>query len=139
MEDVVSGVEWAVERIEREEVLDAPTEEVWESLTDEDRLEEWLGEEVELDPVEGGEIAVRDDEGERTGVVETVIEQERLIYTWSRPGEAPSRVDFAIEAVPAGTRLTVIETTLGGPTALAAGFWAPRLRALQLGLVLVSA
>ena len=61
----------------------ASPDEVWESITDEDRLSEWLAEEVELEPVEGGEIRVRDDDAERTGTVETVIERERLDFTWS--------------------------------------------------------
>jgi uncharacterized protein YndB with AHSA1/START domain len=126
-------------RVERAETFDATTEEVWESLTDEDRLAEWLAEEVELDPVEGGEISVRDADGERSGTIETVIEQERLTYTWARPGEAPSRVDFVIEAVPAGTRLTVTETAVSGPVAIAAGGWQRRLNALRRGLALVLA
>src|SRR2546429_250906 len=50
--------------VERETTVEASPEEVWEALTDEDRLEEWLAPEVELDPSEGGTIAVRD------GVVE---------------------------------------------------------------------
>ncbi len=49
---------------------------------------------------------VGDEDGERTGTVETVIERERLTFTWARPAKEPSRVDFAIEAVPAGTRLS---------------------------------
>jgi uncharacterized protein YndB with AHSA1/START domain len=125
--------------VEREETFDATTEEVWESLTDEDRLAEWLAEEVELDPVEGGEISVRDSDGERSGTIETVIEEERLTYTWARPGEAPSRVEFTIEAVPAGTRLTVTETAVSGPVAIAAGGWQRRLKALRRGLALVLA
>src|SRR5919108_3094561 len=80
--------------VERETMVEASPEEVWEALTDEDRLEEWLAPEVELEPFEGGEIAVRDGDEERAGTVETVIEEERLTYTWARPGEEPSRVDF---------------------------------------------
>ena len=127
------------ERVERAETFEASPEEVWESLTDDDRLSEWLAEEVEIEPFEGGEISVRDDDGERSGMVETVIEEERLTYTWARPGEAPSRVDFVIEAVPAGTRLTVTETAVTGPVAIAAGGWQRRLEALRRGLALVLA
>ncbi len=94
------------ETVERETVLPAGPDEVWEALTDDDRLEEWLAEEVELDPVEGGELSTRDGEDERSGVVETVVEGERLSFTWARPGgEDPSRVSFEIEPVPGGTRL----------------------------------
>ena len=127
------------ETVERSETFEASPEEVWESLTDDDRLSEWLAEDVELEPFEGGEISVRDGDEERSGTVETVIEEERLTYTWARPGEAPSRVDFTIEAVPAGTRLTVIETAVSGPVAISASAWRPELEALRRGLALVLA
>jgi uncharacterized protein YndB with AHSA1/START domain len=119
--------------VERETLVEASPEEVWEALTDEDRLEEWLGPDVELDPHEGGEIAVRDGEDERTGTVETVEQGERFAFTWSRPGEGESFVEFTIEAVPAGTRVTVVETAVG-PTALAIGGWGPRLARLERSL-----
>ena len=38
------------DRVEREATLPADPDEVWEALTDEDRLAEWLGDDVELDP-----------------------------------------------------------------------------------------
>jgi uncharacterized protein YndB with AHSA1/START domain len=38
--------------VERESLVEATPEEVWESLTDEGRLEEWLAPDVELDPTE---------------------------------------------------------------------------------------
>jgi uncharacterized protein YndB with AHSA1/START domain len=127
------------ETVERETVLPAGPDEVWEALTDDDRLEEWLGDDVELDPVEGGEILVEDEDGERTGTVETVIERERLTFTWARPGEGASRVDFAIEAVPAGTRLVVTETQIAGPVALFGGRWDARLLQLGRAVLLVAA
>lgn len=124
--------------VERETLVEASPEEVWEALTDEDRLEEWMAPEVELDPTEGGEIAVRDGEDERAGTVETVEEQERFAFTWSRPGEGESFVEFRIEALPGGTRVTVVETPIGS-TAMAAGSWGPCLarlhRSLRLTLV----
>ena len=42
--------------VERETLVEATPEEVWAALTDEDRLEEWMAPDVELDPIEGGEI-----------------------------------------------------------------------------------
>jgi len=119
--------------VERETTIEASPEEVWEALTDDDRLEEWLGPDVELDPFEGGEISVRDDEGERHGTVETLEENERFAFTWSRPGEGESFVEFTIEAVPAGTRVTVVETPVG-PTAFAGAGWGPRLARLRRSL-----
>jgi uncharacterized protein YndB with AHSA1/START domain len=124
--------------VERDTLVEASPEEVWEALTDEDRLEEWLAPDVELDPVEGGEIAVRDGDDERTGTVETVEEDERFAFTWSRPGEGESFVEFTIEALPGGSRVTVVETPIG-PTAIAAGGWSSRLarlgRAMRFTLV----
>ncbi|HEY7121764.1 MAG TPA: SRPBCC domain-containing protein [Solirubrobacterales bacterium] len=124
--------------VERETLIDADPEEVWEALTDEDRLQEWLAPEVELDPVEGGEIAVRDGDDERSGTVERLDENERFAFTWSRPGEGESFVEFTIEALPGGSRVTVVETplhstvtnTTAGPTAMAFGF-GPRLLRLS--------
>jgi uncharacterized protein YndB with AHSA1/START domain len=133
--------------VERDTLVEASPEEVWEALTDEDRLEEWLAPDVELDPTEGGEIAVRDGEDERAGTVETVEEHERFAFTWSRPGEGESFVEFTIEALPGGSRVTVVETptssaatnTAAGSTAMAAGGWGPRLarlnRAMRFTLV----
>jgi uncharacterized protein YndB with AHSA1/START domain len=116
--------------VERETLVEASPEEVWEALTEEDRLEEWLAPEVELDPVEGGEIGVRDGDGERAGTVETIEEQERFAFTWSRPGEGESFVEFTIEALPGGTRVTVVETPIG-PTAIAFAGWGGRLARLR--------
>ena len=125
--------------VERDTLVEASPEEVWEALTDEDRLEEWLAPDVELDPVEGGEIAVRDGDDERAGTVETVEEGERFAFTWSRPGEGESFVEFTIEALPGGSRVTVVETptdsaatnTAAASTALAAGGWGSRLARLS--------
>jgi uncharacterized protein YndB with AHSA1/START domain len=127
--DVDEGTPW----VERETMVEASPEEVWEALTDEDRLEEWMAPDVELDPVEGGEIAVRDGDDERAGTVETVEEHERFAFTWSRPGEGESFVEFTIEALPGGSRVTVVETPIG-PTAMAAGGWTSRLARLHHAL-----
>ncbi len=116
--------------VERDTMVEASPEEVWEALTDEDRLEEWMAPDVELDPVEGGEISVRDGEDERSGTVETLEENERFAFTWSRPGEGESFVEFTIEALPGGSRVTVVETPIG-PTAIAAGGWGSRLLRLS--------
>ena len=119
--------------VERETLVEASPEEVWEALTEEDRLEEWLAPEVELEPFEGGEITVRDGEEERSGTVETVEEEERLAFTWSRPGQGESFVEFTIEPLPGGTRVTVVETPVG-PTAMVSGGWQARLARLHRSL-----
>jgi uncharacterized protein YndB with AHSA1/START domain len=122
-----------VPRVERETLIEASPEEVWEAITDEDRLEEWIAPEVELDPVEGGDATFRFEDGERSGTVETVEEEERFAFTWARPGEGESLVEFTIEPLPLGTRLTVVETPIG-PTAIATATpfgWGPRLVRLR--------
>jgi uncharacterized protein YndB with AHSA1/START domain len=126
---VDEGAPW----VERETLVEASPEEVWEALTDEDRLEEWMAPEVELDPFEGGEISVRDGDDQRTGTVETMEESERFAFTWSRPGEGESFVEFTLEPLPAGTRVTVVETPIG-PTSMAFGGWSRRLPRLERAL-----
>ncbi len=97
--------------VEREIVLDAPPEEVWEALTDPERLEEWFANDVELD-LESGEGTFRWDDGdERHAVVEELEPERRLAIRWWGP-DAPevSRVTFTLVAIPTGTRLVVTET-----------------------------
>jgi uncharacterized protein YndB with AHSA1/START domain len=119
--------------VTRSVVLDAPPAEVWEAITDEEQLREWLAPEVELDPQEGGEVVCRFEDGEeRRGEVELIEEAERLAFSWWREGGGPSRVEFVVDAVAEGTRLTVVESGLVPSAApLLASGWAPRLRALR--------
>jgi len=96
--------------VTRELVLPAGPEEVWEELTDPDRLEEWFATEVELD-LEEGEGHFRWENGEeRHAVVETVEEGRRLGYTWIDEDGRETHVDFTIEEVDEGTRVVVTET-----------------------------
>jgi uncharacterized protein YndB with AHSA1/START domain len=92
--------------------LDAAPAAVWDALTEAALLTEWLADEVEIEPEPGGEIVCRYADGsERRGEVELVEEAERLSWSWWREGdEGPSRVELVLDAVAAGTRLTVIET-----------------------------
>jgi uncharacterized protein YndB with AHSA1/START domain len=128
------------DHVEREMLLPASPDEVWESLTDDDRLSEWLAEEVELDPVEGGDLRIREEDGVvREGTVETVVEPERLTFTWSRPDEEPSHVDFRMEPAEGGTRLVVRETRVAGPVGRVGGIaaWTRRLARLERALLLL--
>jgi uncharacterized protein YndB with AHSA1/START domain len=118
--------------VERETILEAEPERVWEALTDEELLSDWFAERARIDPWEGGEVEFDCDDGERRGTVQRVEEERELAFTWSRDGEGESLVTFTIEPVEYGTRLVVVERALGAPVALAA--WAPRLRALDLCL-----
>jgi uncharacterized protein YndB with AHSA1/START domain len=118
--------------VTRSVVVDAAPEQVWEAITDETALREWLAPEVELDPREGGEIVCRYEDGEeRRGEVELVEEAERLAFHWWRQGAGPSQVELIIDAVAEGTRLTVVETSTAGPLLLASS-WAAPLASLRL-------
>ena len=99
-----------METSEREIVLDAPPEEVWEALTDPEQLEEWFANDVEFDLERGG--VFRWDDGEvRHAVVEEVDAERRLAIRWWDPdGPEESEVTFTLVAIPAGTRLVVTET-----------------------------
>jgi uncharacterized protein YndB with AHSA1/START domain len=120
--------------VTRSVLLPAAPAEVWEALTDAAALREWLAAEVEIEPHEGGELRCRYEDGEeRHGEVELVEEAERLAFNWRREGGEPSRVEFLVDAVADGTRLTVIETSFAGATLLAAG-WTARLGSLRLEL-----
>ena len=110
--------------IVREVVFPVPPDEVWEALTEPERLEEWFANDVELDPRPGGGGVFRWDNGEeRRAVVEEAEPGERLALEWEDGGE----VVFTLEEVEEGTRLTVRETSPDFATALAlqALAWAP--------------
>jgi uncharacterized protein YndB with AHSA1/START domain len=96
--------------VEREVVLDVPPEEVWEALTDAERLEEWFANDVEFDLDRGGTFRWEDGEV-RHAVVEEVDAERRLAIRWWDPaGPEESEVTFTLVAVPSGTRLVVTET-----------------------------
>ncbi len=127
--------------VEREAVLDAPTEEVWEALTDERLLGEWLAEEAELEPQPGGRASFRFADGtEKEGTVLRVEEERELAFTWARPGEHETEVELTLVPLVSGTRLVVVErATTATPTALSATAWGARLTALQRTTLLVLA
>ena len=92
----------------REVVFPAPPDEVWEALTEPERLEEWFANDVELDVRPGGAGVFRWDDGEeRHAVVREAEPGERLVLDWDEDGE----VAFTLEEVPEGTRLLVRETS----------------------------
>ena len=93
--------------VTRELVLPAPPDEVWEALTDPERLKEWFANDVEWD---GDELVYRWDDGEeRRARIEESIEQRRLGFRWSDGDGEETRVTFELEEAGEGTRLTVTE------------------------------
>lgn len=121
--------------VERERILEAEPERVWDALTDDDLLADWFAPGARLDPIEGGDVAFELDDGERFGTVRVVEEERELAFTWSRDGEGESMVTFTLEPLEIGTRLVVTERAL---TARAMGaadaVWSRRLRSLELCL-----
>ena len=130
------------ERVSRSVELDAAPAEVWDALTEEALLAEWLADEVEIEAEPGGEIVCRYADGEeRRGEVELVEEAERLAWSWRREGGGSSRVELVLDAVAERTRLTVIETAplrATGPLLLA-GTWGAPLARLRTAVRLVLA
>jgi len=105
-----------VHSVERDVELPVEPEEAWEAVSDPERLGHWLGGDVEMDPVPGGEFHIRfdgEDGGERTGFVEELDhENRRLSFWWRRPeDELATRVQIELEETDEGTVVRVIETS----------------------------
>jgi uncharacterized protein YndB with AHSA1/START domain len=126
--------------VRRETTFTSDPDEVWHAISDERELERWLGEEVELEPFEGGDVRVVTEGEERTGSVEEVEQGSRLVFTWARPGEDTSRVEFVVSPHRDGARLVVTERLPAtvGPVASAAR-WARSLAGLHKAVRLVLA
>ena len=81
------------------------------------------GEDAELELRPGGDLAVRVDDGERSGFVEEVERAAAAGVLVGREGEESSRVEIELEPEREGTRVRVVEsrpladarTTAGGP------------------------
>jgi uncharacterized protein YndB with AHSA1/START domain len=104
------------ERVTREALLPAPRQQVWSALTQADRLGDWLGGDVEIDPRPRGRVVVRGSGGvERQGRVIAVNQPNRLVIEWWEGSEDRSdtgpatRVEFVLQEEEGGTRLTVSE------------------------------
>jgi uncharacterized protein YndB with AHSA1/START domain len=94
--------------VEREIVVPESPDEVWEALTEPERLEEWFATEVELDARPGGEGVFRWGDGdERAAVVREVEEAERLVLDWDDGGSVVVELEPVIE----GTRVRVVESS----------------------------
>jgi uncharacterized protein YndB with AHSA1/START domain len=101
--------------IRREIVFPVSREELWEALTEPERLEDWFANEVEVDLRPGGAASFRWSNGEeRHATVTTVTLEERLAFAWEDEGE----VEFTLADDVDGTRLTVVETAPAWSTAL---------------------
>ena len=98
--------------VRREVVLEEAVEEVWQALTDPERLAEWFANDVELEAERGGSGVFRWDDGSvRHAVVEELEPQRRFGFRWYEPGdETATHVELTLEELPEGTRLVVVES-----------------------------
>ena len=103
--------------IRKEIVLPAPREDVWEALTEPERLADWFANEVDLDLRPGGGASFRWSNGEERNATVTEVDPERrLAFSWDDEGEG--EVEFTLDDDGDGTRLTVVESSPAWSTAL---------------------
>ncbi|MFL6073787.1 MAG: SRPBCC domain-containing protein [Mycobacteriales bacterium] len=105
------------DRIERVVEIAHPPTKVWTALTTAEGLGSWFGDEATIDLRPGGAARMTwNEEGYVANMrVERVEEPTVFGFTWTiygLPEEDPRRtyVEFTLEPVGAGTRLTVVET-----------------------------
>src|SRR5215468_3692440 len=104
------------DRIERTVEIAHPPAKVWAALTTAEGLGAWFGNKAAIDLRPGGAAQMSWDEGHLAEMrVERVEEPTVFGYTWhiyGLPDEDPRRtyVEFTLEPVGAGTRLTVVES-----------------------------
>lgn len=102
--------------IERTVELAHPPARVWGALTTAEGLAAWFGHEVAIDLHPGGSARMSWSDGSTKDMrVERVEKPTVFGFTWQidgLPDEDPRRtyVEFTLEPVGAGTRLTVVET-----------------------------
>lgn len=102
----------ALERIDRDQLVPASSEDVWDVITHDG----WLAERVELASEPGGEARFTDPDRVRTGWVEESMPPGddgagRLVFWWGPEGEPATRVEITlISAGRAGTNVRVAET-----------------------------
>jgi uncharacterized protein YndB with AHSA1/START domain len=104
-----------IHSVERELLVPGEPERAWEAVADPERLGDWLGGDVEMDPVPGGEFRIRFDGGggERTGFVEELdADAHRFVFWWRRlEDDLSTRVEISLEEAEDGTLVRVVETS----------------------------
>lgn len=104
------------DHIERTVELAHPPSTVWAAITTAEGLGSWFGNEATIDLRPGGSAQMKWNEGFTADLrVERVEEPTVFGYTWhidGLPEDDPRRtyVEFTLEPVGAGTRLTVVES-----------------------------
>jgi uncharacterized protein YndB with AHSA1/START domain len=102
------------DRIERTMTFQVPREDVWAAITEPDQISKWFPNEAELDLRPGGDGVFRWGETEVRVTVESVEPPSLFAYRWHpggrTPTEATTLVEFRLEEIPGGTRLTLAES-----------------------------
>ncbi len=108
------------DRIERVVTLPVPIERVWTAITDPAEVRQWFGDQSDYELRTGGEGLLKwGDDGFRMRI-ETVDPPHRFSYRWVTPRDddhsipfedlPTTLVEFVLESVPEGTRLTLTES-----------------------------
>ncbi len=106
------------DRIEREIVVAAPAERLWEVLTRPEHIGRWFeGMDVELDLRPGGMMVLTSQEfGKFQAIVDQVEPPRLFAYRWARHPDTPvsegtaTRVEFTLTPQGDGTRVRVAES-----------------------------
>jgi uncharacterized protein YndB with AHSA1/START domain len=104
------------DRIERTLELAHPPEKVWAALTTAEGLGTWFGHQATVDLRPGGSAQMTWNSGDKADLTIERIEEPTVFgFTWhiyGLPEDDPRRtyVEFTLEPVSAGTRLTVVES-----------------------------
>jgi uncharacterized protein YndB with AHSA1/START domain len=102
--------------IERQMTFELPREVVWAALTEPEQLAGWFGSSAELDLRAGGEGMFTWEQYEVSTrvTIEAVEPPERFAYRWepggANEGGPRTLVDFRLEEIAGGTRLTLVES-----------------------------
>lgn len=106
-------------------VIPASRTDVWEAVTEPDRLSEWFGADVvEMDLRPGGRIVFRNPDGTvRRALIEAVEPPARIAFRWLPVEQRPdgsleqiphTSVEMLLDETPDGTQVTVVETPMTG-------------------------
>lgn len=102
--------------IERQMTFRVPRETVWAAITEPEQIARWFGTGAELDLRPGGEGTLSwENLGVTTSItVEAVDPPSRFAYRWQSNRAGPKTlVEFRLEEIPNGTRLTLVESGFG--------------------------
>jgi uncharacterized protein YndB with AHSA1/START domain len=107
------------DRIERTVEIGHPPAKVWAALTTAEGLGTWFGHQATIDLRPGGSAQMTWTSGDQAEMrIERVEEPTTFGFTWhiyGLPADDPRRtyVEFTLEPVGSGTRLTVVESGFG--------------------------